>query len=1000
MSSKDIGQGAIEVFCYQDRDLDGEIDPESDPRLFSDLTNAQGDYELKTYFSEVQSVKSDITASNEDAGQDGFGGTMSLAKTKHKSVISFLPPTLVIDTATSWKYYDGGDIADPTWIDLGYAETGWSTGTADFGFGDPGITTTVASGNYTYYYRKTFTGGMTAGSWNTARIRLKRDDGAVIYLNGVEIARTNMPTGTISYSTLASENVSGEEESKYFNLIVSGVSFNTGANVLAVEVHQDDIGSSDTHFDLMMSGEFGAITDVGYRFNNIAVPQGAKIIDAFLRLTSANTTETISQIHIEGEAVDNALPFANTANNISSRPRTTATAEWTNSKPLLDGREVRMDGLTSIVQEITDRSGWSSGNAMAFILSGHEAEFYSFDGGYAPELTISYLDTTQTTIQYLITVDPNDMPDVYNFMTDGSPTVTIGTSLRAVTNINIGYIGTTSMCVASSDDEFDALHIINRFSGKNKRIGSFGGSTEIEAIAMSKNADSLFAVDEDQFGLIDLVTGAFTPYGPVIGTANGSEGSQNLNDVDGLAYDLTRNVLWATERRTAPTHDLIFLINVSTGQFVPNAFGPGVDYIVATGGGLLADLDDIAVNPNTGNLFAMNNDDGGTTNLVEIDVSTGTPNVINPTGLDDMEGQGFHNDGLFYSTSGREGTPDNAFYRVDTSNSSLTLVGFFETEGDFEGCDCKTGPSVNFIDGHVFEDVDLDSILTKGIDVLQAGVNVYLYRDLDTNGVLTLRAPDPLISSTTTGADGYFAFGVSDPGIYIVVIDSSDLPLGHQFTTKKVYDVRFAVNGQVDLNKNFGYRNGSALPVELAFFDGENKGQENNLYWTTTAEINNDYFNVQRSLDAIHFETIGVVNGAGNSDKKIHYEFVDEQPYKGINYYRLQQVDFDGTNEFSKIIDLEVASNNTEASISLDVFPNPSHDFVKIRGLEKLNVIEEVTLFVYDINGVEKFTKIFTIDTDIIELDISEFNNGIYFAELSSASKGLIQSMNFIKQDK
>ncbi|MCB0502945.1 MAG: cadherin-like domain-containing protein, partial [Bacteroidetes bacterium] len=995
LNSKDVGQGAIEVFCYQDRDLDGEIDVESDPRLFSDITNAIGDYELKTYFSEVQSIKSDVTASNGDAAQDGLGGTMSLNSTKHKSIVSFTLPNQVIDTVSSWSYYDGGDLADPTWVDLGYPETGWSSGTADFGFGDAGVNTTVASGNYAYYFRKTFTGGILAGTYNTARILLNRDDGAVIYLNGVEIARSNMPSGPITYNTLAASKVDGEAESKFHELIISNLSFNVGTNVLAVEIHQDNVSSSDIRFDLMMSIENGTVADVGYRFGNVQVPQGAKIIDAFLRVTSATTTETTSVIHIEGEAADNAAVFANTINNISSRARTAETTTWSNSKALLDGREMQLTGLTGIVQEITDRAGWSSGNAMAFILSGFENEIYSFDGGYAPELTISYLDTNQTTTQYIISVDPADMPEVYTFLTDATPTVTIGTSLRAVTNVNLGYIGSTSTCFATSDDDYDALHIINRFSGKNRRVGALGSSMEIEAIAMSRNADSLFAVDGGNFGLIDLATGAFTAYGSSIGTADGAAGSINLSDVDGLSYDLTRNMLWASHRRSGD-YDLIFVIDITTGQFIPDVFGPGVDYVVAQGGGLLHDLDDIAIHPNTGNLFAMNNDNGAITNLVEIDISTGLPNVINNTGLNDMEGQGFHNDGLFYSTSGREGVPANAFYLVDTSNSFLTLVGFFESEGDFEGCDCKTGPSVNFVDGYVFEDMDGDSLFTAA-DVVDPGVDVSLYRDVDSNGVYSIG--DILVETKVSDSTGYYAFAITQVGYYFLLIDTADIPLDAQFTTEENQPARFNVNGQVQFGNNFGYRNGAALPVELAHFTGENKGQKNNLYWTTTAEINNDHFKVQRSKDAITFETIGVVNGAGNSDQKLQYEFVDDQPFKGVNYYRLQQVDFDGTNDYSKIIDLEVKTEDVKGKLSLDLFPNPSHDYIKINGLQELDVNEVVTLNVYDINGVVQLTKIWTISDDIIELDISEFKNGIYFADLST-SKGLLQTLNFIKQDR
>lgn len=994
-STGDFGEGTLEVFSYYDRNMNGNIDLDSDPRLFSYLTDINGNYEVNAYHAEVRSIKSDISASNEDAVEDGLNGEVSLTKATQTSIVNDLSATLLVDTSTTWKYFDGGDLADPTWIDESFDDSGWSSGAGDFGFGDPGITTNLTSGNTTYYFRKTFTGGASAGSWNAARINVKRDDGIVIYMNGVELTRNNMPAGTITYSTYASTKVEAADEDTYYEILVTGVSFNTGSNTIAVEIHQDGATSSDTRFDMSLTGEASVIADVGFRFGNIDVPQGAKIVDAFMRLSSASITEDTHNITVEGQNSDNAAVFTTTPYSISSRPRTSANQVWSNDKALLDEHEIKLTNLTDIVQEITDRPGWTSGNAMAFFLNGYDFDIYSYDGGFAPELTISYLDSNQTSAQYLIGVMESDLPATHTFMTDPSPAVTVGSGLRAVTNVNIGYIGATSMCVASSDDAFDALHIINRFSGKNKRIGAFGGAREIEAIAMSKNADTLFAVDGGNFGTIDLATGAFTAYGPSIGTADGAAGSINLNDVDGLSYDLTRNMMWASHRRSG-NYDLLFVLDITTGQFIPDVFGAGVDYVVAQGGGLLHDLDDIAINPNTGNLFAMNNDNGGITNLVEIDISTGTPNVINNTGLDDMEGQGFHNDGLFYSTSGREGIPANAFYQVDTSNSFLTLVGFFESEGDFEGCDCKTGHSVNFLDGVVFEDIDEDGIYNEP-DILDEGVDVFLYRDIDSNGVYTVGV-DTLIGTETTDSIGYFNFVITKVGLFVIVLDTADIP-ANAIILSAEQSARFGVNGQVQLGNDFGYRNGATLPVELAHFAGENKGQENVLYWTTTAEINNDYFMVERSKDAIIFETIGLVDGAGNSDQKIKYEFVDEQPFKGVNYYRLQQVDFDGSNDYSKIIDLEVKSTDVKGAVSLDVFPNPAHDYIKINGLQELDVNDVVTLNVYDINGVVQLTKLWTISDDMVEFDISEFKNGIYFADLST-SKGLLQTLNFIKQDR
>jgi hypothetical protein len=94
----------------------------------------------------------------------------------------------------------------------------------------------------------------------------------------------------------------------------------------------------------------------------------------------------------------------------------------------------------------------------------------------------------------------------------------------------------------------------------------------------------------------------------------------------------------------------------------------------------------------------------------------------------------------------------------------------------------------------------------------------------------------------------------------------------------------------------------SALPVTLSSLKVNTVNQKNNLAWTTTSESNNAYFEVLRSSDAINFGKIGSVDGNGDSQQPEAYQFTDDAPKPGVNYYRLKQVDFDGQFELSRII--------------------------------------------------------------------------------------------------
>lgn len=118
------------------------------------------------------------------------------------------------------------------------------------------------------------------------------------------------------------------------------------------------------------------------------------------------------------------------------------------------------------------------------------------------------------------------------------------------------------------------------------------------------------------------------------------------------------------------------------------------------------------------------------------------------------------------------------------------------------------------------------------------------------------------------------------------------------------------------------------LPVELLYFKAHWKDQQYTaveLEWKTAVEINNEYFEIQRSLDAINFTTINTVPGAGNSSQVITYNDYDTEPEKEItSFYRLKQVDYDGSYTFSNN-----EAINPPAGVNLiTIYPNPSSDFL------------------------------------------------------------------------
>ncbi|WP_367390237.1 T9SS type A sorting domain-containing protein [Lewinella sp. LCG006] len=110
------------------------------------------------------------------------------------------------------------------------------------------------------------------------------------------------------------------------------------------------------------------------------------------------------------------------------------------------------------------------------------------------------------------------------------------------------------------------------------------------------------------------------------------------------------------------------------------------------------------------------------------------------------------------------------------------------------------------------------------------------------------------------------------------------------------------------------------LPIELTRFTATPKEKSVMLAWETASEINNDYMAVERSSDARSFTEIGKIAGAGNSNSILRYQLEDTAPHNGINYYRLRQVDYDGTINYSNIV--SATFNGKTGLPSLNLYPN------------------------------------------------------------------------------
>lgn len=156
----------------------------------------------------------------------------------------------------------------------------------------------------------------------------------------------------------------------------------------------------------------------------------------------------------------------------------------------------------------------------------------------------------------------------------------------------------------------------------------------------------------------------------------------------------------------------------------------------------------------------------------------------------------------------------------------------------------------------------------------------------------------------------------------------------------RVYPYGQAINAQAaSIRLDDVIISGEFLPVELIEFTARREQGAVTLTWTTAGELNNDYFAVERSRDAITFEEIGRLAGAGTSVVAQHYTFMDTSPISGAAYYRLRQVDQDGTPSWHPI----VAVQALEIIKTDRIWPTPAKEVVYFAPAE-IHQAQEVRL--------------------------------------------------------
>lgn len=224
-----------------------------------------------------------------------------------------LSKLVLVKSGDQWRYWDNGLNPGHAWASLDYDDSRWKLGAAPLGSGDNQATKVSvgpADRHYmTTYFRHTFDVA-DPSFYRSALLRLMRADGAIVYLNGKEVYRINLPAGAVNTDTMATRKVSGLERDAFFPVRIDPASLREGKNVIAGEIHLNSPQCDDVRFDLQLfanNAERGFPPDVDFAgLPNGAVFQAGEIVPVQLEALSGDGQVESVSLYADGHLVGTA----------------------------------------------------------------------------------------------------------------------------------------------------------------------------------------------------------------------------------------------------------------------------------------------------------------------------------------------------------------------------------------------------------------------------------------------------------------------------------------------------------------------------------------------------------------------------------------------------------------------------------------------------------------------------------------------------------------------
>ena len=336
------------------------------------------------------------------------------------------------------------------------------------------------------------------------------------------------------------------------------------------------------------------------------------------------------------------------------------------------------------------------------------------------------------------------------------------------------------------------------------------------------------------------------------------------------------------------------------------------------------------------------------------------------------------------------------------AESDFTTVDWF-LDGNFSDLIFTSGPERSLIQtrsggGLDFRDTNSEFCWNSPVIDVSGASEVTFSVDISESG--NLESSNPPGSDQVDYVDLYYTVG---NGSEVYVPGSGDYTLEGNFTSALLVESGISLSGATDFSIRICIQTTRdsetitinevvvdvTLPTEVISFTTNKQDNGVALTWETASEVNNSHFILERSTDAIHFSSIGEIEGAGNSNQLNAYSFFDKSPAPGINYYRLKQVDWGGEVETHQSLAVFTAESK-----SAGLFPSMATNEISLILPDLPHDISQVSIF-GPAGRLIKSQQVSSISAAIQKIDIADLPSGSYYLRVDDSNSN--QLLRFMK---